>query len=422
MVQNPESCPQYPDRSADDLCNISLQELIHSREHQRTPRGDTWILHWAVFGTDDECLVEKRVENDTFGIYKNFRMEQLREWSAQRAGQHLWIIRAVYGYGAYPAGFRGAPNNWRPVKMQLSTAGGTEKLLRAIDTIDSSADAPDVQRAIEWDGEKIKGVDSVTSKTRWRETWKMSFDAIYTQNFLGDPIAEGIQSYYHELYGLSSMSLWERWDLMTGWVHGIDGVIADDYDIFAYRGYAPGSIMFNGATMTQLDDWNFEVTFEFQYEANTWADIPNTVDTSDKELTWPPDEPTARLPRRGEFRSNPKVSYYPDSMTGDDVQIYKYGHDYLQFFYEEQDSDPGDGDGKVTLQVPVHYIYQQVKRYVPFEYLGVTNNLPLRNPQGGQKWDCDQMIGYTMPHQGNQTIQPTSERSGTRWESAACGG
>lgn len=404
MTESP--CPPYSTIASDALCNIQLHELHASRDHTRTPRGDTWILKFVVLGTDNECLVRQRVTNSTIGIHQSFDNEPLRDYSISRIGYLVWEVEATYGAVPFNRPPQYEDPYSFPASVSMSTIGGTQHITRNIYRIDNSTNAPDTKGAIEYDGESVKGIDVPASNTRWRETWKFSREELYG---VPQPTYYGIVSnatLESDYWGINEMSRRDRWDKMVGWVHGYDWFLGGpDAEARAqqFRGFEQGSIMFLGATVSQLDEWYYEATFEFWIRYNEWILLPDTISglsVRDEDEAASSNKPVIRTvtdPGRADVAT---------------FELYKHGWDYIEFHYLDRDVDVGDGEGAMTLPEPVHYTLHQTQQYCPFGYLGVPTTSMYR--PGIPKEKPVNSLGYTC------SGADRSEKAGFDWEGANC--
>jgi hypothetical protein len=195
--------------------------------------------------------------------------------------------------------------------------------------------------------------------------------------------------YADDHWGLGPLSWAERWDQMVGYVHGYDQCLTSGlYGIQDFRGYDPGSIMFLGAQMRQANDYEYEVTFEFSLARNKWHNLPATIDGL--YANWIPGD----LPESGDIRESPWEGCDQEY----EFQLWVHGHDYLQFYYDNVDEDPGDGEGERVLPKPRHYRILQVDQYAPFYFLGL--------PSGA-------MTGGWLPCQSTVEFEPG-------WEASYC--
>jgi hypothetical protein len=292
----------------------------------------------------------------------------------------------------------------------MSTIGGSQHITRGQYIVSASSSAPDTNLALEYDGKTVKGLDVPSGETRWRESWKFSAREIFITNTSNDPDGIGgvifppvLQSLIDaNHWGLNALSLRDRWHSMVGYVHGYN--TWNEFPELAkgrtnkFRGFDPGSLMFMGATMSQLDDWYYEVTFEFMYSPNAWAGIPSTVTgVETRSAGW-----SDTLGFQPEIKAS--------TFGNDSYEIYKNGWDYLEFHYLDKDQDIGDSDGKATLPVPVAYTLHQTQTYIPFGYLGIP-----QDPVFVPGIDANEKPAYD-PRFANLPCVPAAERAGPYWE------
>jgi hypothetical protein len=406
------SCKQAPLLADNNLCNIQLHELLGSRQHQRNTRGDTWVLTFVVLGTDDECLVRRRIRHidpdpaKSLGIPATFDDEPLKDYSLSRTGQWVWEVQATYGH--VPMTRTGTWYLGRPSSTSMSTIGGTQHITRSIYNIDASSNAPNVNNAIEFDGKAVKGIDTPATSTRWRETWKFSrFEAFGPARAPLDTAFITKEAVEDDYWEVNDISLVERWDQLVGYVHGYDWFIgspsAAERNV-KFRHFQPGSIMFLGATMSQLDQWYYEVTFEFLFARNSWEPLPDTItglslrDTSEAAASGKPEIRHTTDLAEAEFST---------------FEIQKNGHDYIEFHYLNQDQDVEDDNGKITLPIPVSYTMHQTQRYIPFGYLGVPIGAMF---QPSDSYEKPFEVAQLNPSSRCLTDAQRPERAGYGWE------
>lgn len=394
------NCVTYADPQY-NICNIGLHELLLSRTHEVTPRGDTWSLQFVVTNTTEECEVADRLagrvtDNDgnqtimsELGIYPTMYGQPLRDWRIQRIGYLVWMVDAVYGYKGLTVMPGRTPwplmaEQLRASNIQSSTIGGTKHITKNLWTVSWSERCPKMWGAIEWDGKAVKGIDVPAAAGRWREVWKFSMKDVFdSDNPWPHPpdIHPGLAE--NNEWQLEGLSLFQRWHKMTGWVHGYDWWLQVDEPCATaghwrskkFRGFEQGALQFLGAEVTQMDTYNCEVTFEFQFEPNHWEPIPATISGA-KEYT-PPDRDCQE---NDATYKGPEILFRGSSMEAG-TEVYVHGFDYFQVWYENNDIIDADDedepdDGTVVAPVARHWIMHQVHRYCPFEWLGIPN-LPM---------------------------------------------
>lgn len=383
--------------------DIVLYELIESREHQPTPEGDFWTLHFILQGTMDECAAINVVEDLIDGVPQAFQGESRTGYQLRPIGYCTWLIDAEYGYsplaGSRPGSFGSYTADPPPTPTSASSqaASGTTHITDAVATSWRSPQSADYKLAIEWDGKNVKGIDVLTAQARWTESWKFTIEEIFSEPVQGGfqpyrfiPESES-EVYENDWFELEELALYERWVALQGAVHGYDeGWVPTGYNqpdgetpkSNRFREFGAGEIMFEGATLRQIGTVWFQVDFSFLYRRNTWVKLPPTVnmfslDPAEENKRWREDH---------------------NNQTG--FEVWKQGHDYMWFGFREQEeaveSDPSRG--KVTVAIPRSVYVQQPVMRRPLGYLGV-------NPQRM----ADQTGGFGQPSYPTRCTQPVQE-------------
>lgn len=315
----------YPSGGYAGVCNLEIIEALDSRSSTATGLtgsargvGEAWELHFFLQGTNDECAVRERLEpGKPTGLPEVFpgfvpgaepqggalQAYPLQEVRVQNIGWQLWEINARYAWDG--ATNRDVFQLTLPTQISMSTRGGNTKLTESIRTIDSypqldanpggaaESPAPDFERAIEWDGRRVNGVEVPTPLVRYSEVW------IFDRARMFSPVTTGEQPDQSAPYGGDGnvvSTSWPNgrfqvWQDYTGCVHGPvhqkprdipddndkppDEQLEDEYyqneppaQRQAFRGWDAGSVLLDNVNVRQIGLHHFEVAFDFLVQSN----------------------------------------------------------------------------------------------------------------------------------------------------------
>lgn len=352
-------CDPYGDPGpGDPLCNeVLLSEALRSRDAKRypdpAPRTDVWNLRFYARGTNDECLLRQRLEDPDVGIPGVFQGQPLEYYETRNIGWQLWEVTATYNwYGPHQVDDLNNTFNSLPSQITLSTAGGRTKLTQSIFTaskypIAGAKSPPDFKGAVNWDGQRVQGVDVGAASPRYTETW------IVNRAFLFSPITvyEADDTYEQgpPPVGGKQVNYTSRIELFTDYtwtVHGqVPGLNSANHPVTQlqnFRQWRGGNVALAGVNVRQIAMDHFEVTLEFQIQPTKNFIIPESIEPST------PEEP-------------------------DGVTFIGEGWNYLWFYYAQQEATANTGEAdeyKMNAAVPIYMYEEQIYRRKDFSNLG----------------------------------------------------
>lgn len=364
-----------PGGARDPYCNVRTAESIRSRASRsgylgRSGTGvhtdDRWVLLFYLKGTMDECVIKNRIEHQTIGLPLKFQGEPLLEYNIRNIGWELWECQAVYAWSG-PTAVGGAQ---LPTQISFSTGGGRKKLTQSLLTVGAYPDsgdglAPNINGAINWDGEKVSGVDIISASPRYTETWIFDRTTLFSAKGQTVVPVEGGQDRTKSTYS-NMLNLWTDY---TGTVHGSPSAdnpvnadpLSPSEPIGPFRGWAEGEVLFTGAQMRQIATDYFEVTYEFQISPTLKLFLPESVEQE------------------------------PPAGGGDVEPIFVEGWDYLWYMYAEKEEEVGTGGAspyKMNAALPKFAYVDEVYRRRNFQGLGVGTNPFIAQFIGLLNCDC----------------------------------
>jgi hypothetical protein len=256
-------------------------EKYDSRESTVGVENPSVDLLYVVDGTEDDAAVRALVEATIPAIYAGLVFQSYR---IAHQGSGLWEVSVRYG--------KLDPKEPGESSFSFDTGGGTTHITQSIATVNSYAPAgetpPDFKGAIGVNNDSVEGTDITIPVYNFKETHYI-------------PVALVTPAYKAILFYL------------TGKVNA-----------FPFKGFAPGEVLFMGASGSQRGQEDWEITFSF-------AASPNVTGLT----------------------------------VGDITGIDKKGWEYLWVRY--QDSEDAD----VLVKQPAAVYVEQVYPYGDFSLLGI---------------------------------------------------
>lgn len=268
-----------PTSSPDPLCNARMTEHLDSRRHRKDHQGESWELHFTVQGTNNQCEVEERIFHERIGLPARFADIPFDNHVLRNIGWETWDVVATYAWtgsrqsigqtiGVTTKGkiIGGAVAPF-PENVSYSTRGGRIHLTQSLEHIRRvPTDAPFLDGAINWDGERVKGIDVIAPNLVYSESYMLTRQFIFSG---GEK---------------SKMKVWAD---LTGTVHGnpVDpptGKPPPTLPDFRYWGI--GEVLLDGITMRQTSATLFEVTFEFLVSETKTFKTPVSIDPQQEEI------------------------------------------------------------------------------------------------------------------------------------------
>lgn len=265
--------------------SITILEKLDSRT---TVEGENpeIELKYIILGTDNDINAKVALWQTAPTIYDGLVRDSLH---LEPNGKDVW--EATVRYTKYK---RRRPPTTGEFSLSFDTGGGTERITQSIQTVNRYAapgrTAPDFQGAIGVTGNEVQGVDRVVPVYHFSET-----------HYLEDSFVS--QTYRMVLFNLT-------------------GTVNSD----SWRGFAPGELLFLGASGSKRGEEDWEITYRF-------AASPN--------------------------RTNLSVG----PITG----INKKGWEYLWVLYEDQN----DSQAKKLVKRPIAAYVEQIYFYASFSALGI---------------------------------------------------
>lgn len=308
MICDPLSMPTDPE------CNTRMTEHLDSRRHRKDQQGESWELHFTVQGTNNQCEVEERLFHQKIGLPARFADIPFDSHVIRNIGWETWDVVATYSWTGSRQTIKGATPV--PENVSYSTRGGRIHLTQSLEHIRRiPASAPFLDGAINWDGERVKGVDIIAPNLVYSESYMLTREFIYS--------------------GGKNAKI-KVWGDLTGTVHGnpIDtpGVPPPTLPDFRYWGI--GEVLLGGVTKRQTSATLFEVTFDFLISPTKQVVIPISVQDPADEFPTPVE-----------------------------------GWDFVWFTYAKFDEDTGNG-GEVKTLPKTMYI-ERIYRRTNFTDLGI---------------------------------------------------
>jgi hypothetical protein len=256
-------------------------EKYDSRESTVGVENPSVDLLYVVDGTEDDAVVRATVEATIPAIYAGLVFQNYR---IAHQGGGLWEVSVRYG--------KKEPKEPGESSFSFDTGGGTTHITQSLQTVNSYApageDPPDFKGAIGVNNDSVEGTDITIPVYNFKETHYI-------------PVALVTPAYKAALFYL------------TGKVNAAP-----------FKGFAPGEVLFQGASGSQRGQEDWEITFSF-------AASPNATGLT----------------------------------VGDITGIDKKGWEYLWVRY--QDSEDAD----VLVKQPAAVYVEQVYPYGDFSLLGI---------------------------------------------------
>jgi len=221
-------------------------EKYDSRESTVGVENPSVDLLYVVDGTEDDAVVRGVVEATIPAIYAGLVFQSYR---IAHQGGGLWEVSVRYG--------KKEPKQPGESSFSFDTGGGTTHITQSKQTVASYAPSgntpPDFKGAIGVNNDSVEGTDITIPVYNFKETHYI-------------PIALVIPAYKATLFYL------------TGKVNGAP-----------FKGFAPGEVLFLGASGSQRGTEDWEITFSFAASPNatglTVGDITG-IDKKGWEYLW----------------------------------------------------------------------------------------------------------------------------------------
>jgi hypothetical protein len=221
-------------------------EKYDSRESTVGVENPSVDLLYVVDGTEDDAIVRATVEATIPAIYAGLVFQNYR---IAHQGSGLWDVSVRYG--------KKEPKEPGESSFSFDTGGGTTHITQSLETVASYAppdkDPPDFKGAIGVNNDSVEGTDITIPVYNFKETHYI-------------PIALVTPAYKAILFYL------------TGKVNA-----------FPFKGFAPGEVLFLGASGSQRGQEDWEITFSFAASPNatglTVGDITG-IDKKGWEYLW----------------------------------------------------------------------------------------------------------------------------------------
>jgi hypothetical protein len=221
-------------------------EKYDSRETTVGIENPSVDLLYVVDGTEDDAAVRAIVEATIPAIYAGLVFQNYR---IAHQGSGLWEVSVRYG--------KNEPKEPGESSFSFDTGGGTTHMTQSLATVNSYAlpgeDPPDFKGAIGVNNDSVEGTDITIPVYNFKETHYI-------------PVALVTPAYKAALFYL------------TGKVNA-----------FPFKGFAPGEVLFQGASGSQRGQEDWEITFSFAASPNavglTMGDITD-IDKKGWEYLW----------------------------------------------------------------------------------------------------------------------------------------
>jgi hypothetical protein len=221
-------------------------EKYDSRESNVGIENPSVDLLYVVDGTEDDVVVRATVEATVPAIYAGLVFQNYR---IAHQGGGLWEVSVRYG--------KKEPKQPGESSFSFDTGGGTTHITQSLETVASYApsgeDPPDFKGAIGVNNDSVEGTDITIPVYNFKETHYI-------------PIALITPAYKATLFYL------------TGKVNAAP-----------FKGFAPGEVLFMGASGSQRGTEDWEITFSFAASPNatglTVGDITG-IDRKGWEYLW----------------------------------------------------------------------------------------------------------------------------------------
>ncbi|HZT82275.1 MAG TPA: hypothetical protein VFA26_18755 [Gemmataceae bacterium] len=221
-------------------------EKYDSRESTVGVENPSVDLLYVVDGTEDDAAVRALVEATIPAIYAGLVFQSYR---IAHQGSGLWEVSVRYG--------KLEPKEPGESSFSFDTGGGTTHITQSLATVNSYAPAgetpPDFKGAIGVNNDSVEGTDITIPVYNFKETHYI-------------PVALVTPAYKATLF------------YFTGKVNA-----------FPFKGFAPGEVLFQGASGSQRGQEDWEITFSFAASPNvtglTVGDITG-IDKKGWEYLW----------------------------------------------------------------------------------------------------------------------------------------
>jgi hypothetical protein len=221
-------------------------EKYDSRESTVGVENPSVDLLYVVDGTEDDAAVRALVEATIPAIYAGLVFQNYR---IAHQGSGLWEVSVRYG--------KLEPKQPGESSFSFDTGGGTTHITQSLATVNSYAPAgetpPDFKGAIGVNNDSVEGTDITIPVYNFKETHYI-------------PVALVTPAYKAILFYL------------TGKVNAAP-----------FKGFAPGEVLFQGASGSQRGQEDWEITFSFAASPNavglTMGDITG-IDKKGWEYLW----------------------------------------------------------------------------------------------------------------------------------------
>jgi hypothetical protein len=221
-------------------------ERFDSRESTVGVENPSVDLLYVVGGTEDDAVVRTTVEATIPAMYAGLVFQN---YHIAHQGGGVWEVTARYG--------KVEPKKPGESSFSFDTGGGTQKITQSLATVASYAppgeDPPDFKGAIGVNNDSVEGTDITIPVYNFKETHYI-------------PVALVTPAYKAAIFSL------------TGKVNA-----------FPFKGFAPGEVLFMGASGSQRGTEDWEITFSFAASPNatglTIGDITG-IDKKGWEYLW----------------------------------------------------------------------------------------------------------------------------------------
>ena len=187
--------------------------------HQDQDRlSNSATLKFAAGGTEEDRTILDLCDAH---IPRRYHELYLQSFDMDPLGGGIWEITANYGLV-----------DRNQAVYNLDTSGGSARITQSLSTIARYGNAQDLKGAINFDGERVEGVDVQERRFAWNEQYTI-------------PSTSFTQAYRITLFNLT---------------YTINSA--------AFRGFAVGEVMFQGVTASQQGSHDVEATYYFEASPN----------------------------------------------------------------------------------------------------------------------------------------------------------
>jgi hypothetical protein len=199
---------------------LECAEAFDSREQKIASKQEATLIY-HLWRTEDEILIRQKLEATAPPIYQGMIVE---DYTLTPIGGGVW--KAVVSY------VLDVDENEESSTYTFDTTGGTTRMTLSLGTRRYGSLAPDCKGAIGVSGDKIEGVDVTIPAYAFSETHKI-------------PAAFVNQTFKNNVFQLT-------------------GKVSNG----AYKGFAPGEVLFLGATGQRSDSKYYSITYNFAASPN----------------------------------------------------------------------------------------------------------------------------------------------------------